>query len=93
MAGIWVFAESRDQTLELLNAGRELADKLSSRLAAFAADNNLLKSINCGATRFFCFPHCPKTSRSNLTSRCLPMRPGMKTPMSYLSERVRGGRK
>ncbi len=57
MAGIWVFAENRNHTLELLNAGRELADKLSLSLAAFAADNQLAQEyINCGADKVFLLP-------------------------------------
>jgi electron transfer flavoprotein alpha subunit len=60
MAGIWVFAESRDQTLELLNAGRELADKLSSKLTAFAADDKLAREfIDCGADKVFLLPPLP----------------------------------
>lgn len=36
MAGIWVFTESREQTLELLNAGGNLASELGTKLVAFA---------------------------------------------------------
>jgi electron transfer flavoprotein alpha subunit len=41
MAGIWVFAENREQTLELLNAGKNLATDFGSKLVAFAWDNQL----------------------------------------------------
>ena len=36
MPGIWVFAESREQTLELLNAGQSLAREIGGPLTAFA---------------------------------------------------------
>lgn len=38
MAGIWVFAENREQTLELLNAGKALAMDFATKLTAFARD-------------------------------------------------------
>jgi electron transfer flavoprotein alpha subunit len=38
MAGIWVFAENREQTLELLNAGKALAVDFATKLTAFARD-------------------------------------------------------
>ena len=41
MAGIWVFAESREQTLELLNAGKGLAGDFGTKLTAFALDREL----------------------------------------------------
>jgi electron transfer flavoprotein alpha subunit len=34
MAGVWVFAENREQTFELLNIGRSMADKLGAGLTA-----------------------------------------------------------
>jgi electron transfer flavoprotein alpha subunit len=41
MAGLWVFAEGRQHTLELLNAGASLARGLSSKVVAFATDGEL----------------------------------------------------
>jgi electron transfer flavoprotein alpha subunit len=41
MAGIWVFAENREQTLELLNGGSSLAADFGTKLAAFAWDSQL----------------------------------------------------
>jgi len=41
MAGIWIFAESREQTLELLNAGKGLAEDFGTKLTAFASDREL----------------------------------------------------
>jgi electron transfer flavoprotein alpha subunit len=41
MAGIWVFAETREQTLELLNAGLDLAKDLGGKLTAFALSDEL----------------------------------------------------
>ena len=38
MAAIWVYSEERDQTLELLNVGSELAHALDATLVAFAPD-------------------------------------------------------
>lgn len=35
MAGVWVFAEDRELTLEILNAGRMLADRLQTKLGVF----------------------------------------------------------
>jgi electron transfer flavoprotein alpha subunit len=57
MAGIWVFAEGRDQTLELLGAGRDIADKQSAKVAAFATGSELAREyIECGADMVFQFP-------------------------------------
>ena len=41
MAGIWVFAENREHTLELLNAGKNLAADFGAKLAAFASSTQL----------------------------------------------------
>jgi len=41
MAEIWIFAESREQTLELLNAGRSLAGELGAQVVAFALESGL----------------------------------------------------
>jgi len=41
MAGIWIFAENREQTLELINAGWNLADELGVNLVAFALTEQL----------------------------------------------------
>ena len=50
MAGIWVFAENREQTLELLNAGKDLAGALGAKLAAFTWDRQLAQEyVACGA--------------------------------------------
>ena len=54
MAGIWVFADNRDRTLELLNAGRSLADTMSVKLAAFASEERFaMEYIACGADRVY----------------------------------------
>ncbi|MFZ2445065.1 MAG: electron transfer flavoprotein subunit alpha/FixB family protein [Syntrophobacteraceae bacterium] len=60
MAGIWVFAENRNQVLELLSAGRGLADGLGGGLVAFAADRELAGDyLDCGADRVFLLPALP----------------------------------
>ncbi len=41
MAGVWILAESREQTLELLSAGIDLAAQLGAKVAAFATDSQL----------------------------------------------------
>lgn len=41
MAGVWILAESREQTLELLSAGIDLAAQLGAKVAAFATDSRL----------------------------------------------------
>ena len=40
MAGIWIYAENREQTLELLNIGRRLAVKMGTILSALLAGNH-----------------------------------------------------
>lgn len=35
MAGVWIISETREQALELLNIGRELADKMGTLVSAF----------------------------------------------------------
>lgn len=50
MAGIWVFAETCEQTLELLNAGLILAKDLGVELVAFAQSDELAREyISHGA--------------------------------------------
>ena len=51
MAGIWILGDSREQILELLTAGRGLADKLGVCLTAFLWRNreDALHCIACGA--------------------------------------------
>jgi electron transfer flavoprotein alpha subunit len=39
MAGIWIYAENREQTLELLNIGRRLAIKMGTTVSALLAGN------------------------------------------------------
>jgi electron transfer flavoprotein alpha subunit len=39
MAGIWIYAENREQTLELLNIGRGLAAKMGTTVSALLAGN------------------------------------------------------
>ncbi|MHC1727669.1 MAG: electron transfer flavoprotein subunit alpha/FixB family protein [Syntrophobacteraceae bacterium] len=57
MAGIWVFAESREHTRELLGAGRELADKMGTTLGVFAQGSSAAKEyIGCGADEVFVLP-------------------------------------
>ncbi len=34
MAGVWIFAENKEQTMELLNAGRNIAGKMGVKLSA-----------------------------------------------------------
>ena len=34
MAGVWIFAENREQTLELLNVGRQLAAEMETGVSA-----------------------------------------------------------
>lgn len=39
MAGVWILAENHDQTLELLNIGKNLADKMSTGLTLLLINN------------------------------------------------------
>jgi electron transfer flavoprotein alpha subunit len=56
MAGIWVFADTRDQTLELLNAGLNLAKDLGGKLVTFALSNELAQEyISHGADEVLLF--------------------------------------
>ncbi len=57
MAGILVFAENRDGTLELLSAGRHISEKLGTKVAAFAADPALAQEyIRYGADEVLVLP-------------------------------------
>ncbi len=40
MPGIWIYAENREQTLELLNIGRQLAAKMETTVSAMLAGNH-----------------------------------------------------
>lgn len=71
MAGIWVFAENRDQTLELLNAGKDLARDFGTKLAAFAWDRQLAQEyISHGADEVLLLP--PLADDQPLES-CVPV--------------------
>ncbi len=58
MAGVWVLAENRDLTIELLNIGRDLADKVSARLTAFLPGDRDRgqEYIDCGADEVLVLP-------------------------------------
>lgn len=57
MAGVWIFAESREQTLELLNAGLDLAGGLGTKVTAFALDNELAQEYTkCGCDEVLLLP-------------------------------------
>jgi electron transfer flavoprotein alpha subunit len=57
MAGIWVFAENRDQTRELLNAGKYLAGQIGVKIAAFTSERELAQEyVLCGADEVFLLP-------------------------------------
>jgi len=57
MAGVFVFAETREATLELLRGGRDLADRLGAALFVFAADGELAREfIRCGADQVLVLP-------------------------------------
>jgi electron transfer flavoprotein alpha subunit len=50
MAGVWIFAESREQTIELLNAGRQLSEQLGTKVITFALNDMLAQEyINYGS--------------------------------------------
>jgi electron transfer flavoprotein alpha subunit len=57
MPGIWVFGEGRDQTLELLNAGRNAAKAFETKLVAFTPNRPLAQEyIAHGADEVFVLP-------------------------------------
>ena len=57
MAGIWVFAEDLEQTRELLGAGRDLAGRMGTTVAAFAREGGMAReTIRCGADEVFLLP-------------------------------------
>jgi electron transfer flavoprotein alpha subunit len=61
MAGVWVLAEHRDQALELLNIGQDLAGKSGNKLLAFLGQNPELAQdyINHGADEVVILPALP----------------------------------
>ncbi|BAF58198.1 electron transfer flavoprotein, alpha subunit [Pelotomaculum thermopropionicum SI] len=58
MAGIWIFAESREQTLELISAGTSLARQLDgAAVVTFATSRQLAEEyISCGAGEVLVLP-------------------------------------
>lgn len=61
MAGIWIFAENREQTLELLSAGRSLAEGLGAKLVTFALNNELAEEyISHGSDEILLLPPLPE---------------------------------
>ena len=62
MAGVWILAENRGQTLELLNIGRDLASKMGTKLTAFLwQDRELAEEyISHGADEVMLLPSLPE---------------------------------
>ncbi|MBE0618157.1 MAG: electron transfer flavoprotein subunit alpha/FixB family protein [Proteobacteria bacterium] len=62
MAGIWVLAETRGQTLELLGIGRRLADDMGTQLAALLCQDRELSRdyIARGADEVLILPPLPE---------------------------------
>jgi len=62
MAGVWILAENRGQTLELLNIGRDLASKMGTNLTAFLwQDRELAEEyISHGADEVMLLPSLPE---------------------------------
>jgi len=57
MEDIWIFSEKQELTLELLNPGRSLADRMGAKLAVFTADGGLAQDyISHGADEVFVLP-------------------------------------
>ncbi len=58
MAGVWILGENHEQTLELLNGGRKLADQLDTKLVAlFRSDKELAREyIDYGADEVLVLP-------------------------------------
>ncbi len=58
MAGIWIIAENREQTLELLRIGGELSTKTGTRLSVFLSQDRerARDYIECGADEVFILP-------------------------------------
>lgn len=51
MAGVWIFAENKEQTMELLSAGRSLAGKMRVKLSAVIIGGSVApqECLACGA--------------------------------------------
>jgi electron transfer flavoprotein alpha subunit len=58
MAGVWIIAENREQTLELLNIACELAADIGTRVAAFLSQDHerVQDYIDCGADEVLVLP-------------------------------------
>jgi len=58
MAGIWIIAENREQTLELLNIGRELSEKMGTQISVFISHDreNAQDYIKFGADEVLLLP-------------------------------------
>jgi len=58
MAGIWIISENREQTLELLNISRDLADKMGTQVFVFLFQDRERGGdyIECGADEVFLLP-------------------------------------
>jgi len=62
MAGVWILGENREQSFELLNAGRKLASRMGTTLAAFLwNDHNPAEEyISRGADKVLLLPPLPE---------------------------------
>ncbi|MGR6836849.1 electron transfer flavoprotein subunit alpha/FixB family protein [Syntrophomonas erecta] len=58
MAGVWVLAEKHEQSLELLNIGRELASQLGTKLVSLILNDHsqVQEHIDCGADEVLLLP-------------------------------------
>jgi electron transfer flavoprotein alpha subunit len=62
MAGVWIFAENREQAQELLNIGRQLATRMKTELSAFLWRDRERAGdcIACGADEVFVLASLPE---------------------------------
>lgn len=71
MAGIWVFAENREQTLELLNAGKTVGAEFGAKLVAFAWDRELAREyLAHGAEEVLLLPG---PAQDEVLESCVPV--------------------
>jgi electron transfer flavoprotein alpha subunit len=58
MAGIWITSENREHAMELLNIGRDLADKMGTEVSVFLSQDRERAQdyIECGADEVFFLP-------------------------------------
>ena len=98
MSGVWIISENRRQSMELLNIGRQLADKMGTRAAALLYQDreHAQDCVSHGADEVMLLP---RLSSEQPAESCIPViveevkkrRPRSDPPFRHAAREKYGG--